>query len=247
MKPMNLIPDEFCLHQVRRKRLRGWIFLWLALTVGLLGWSGFRYIFYLRETSASHYLNRQYLNLQDKLKSFAQSAPALQNPDGGLDLVNTWQSYHNFENLLRYLSQHTPESVYFQELQVTDSAKPSSAGKTATSTTVAQNLAMFNAKPAHPAESGPAAAEKPAATPPPPQKPNNLSLTIKAFAVRHNDAAAFYRVIQLCPYVRQAQLMQTQRQKTAETNVIYFEIQAEIYQPAPAEVQYADSPSTSNL
>ena len=231
MKLLNLIPDEFCLHQTRRKRLRGWIVLWLVLATILLSWSGFRYIFYLKESAASQYLNKQYLNLQEKLQSLTQTTPALQDPDAELDLVDMW-----------------PESVYFQELQIIES-KTNVPPNAATKSTTAQTLAMFNTNLADTSDTHSASSTDKSTNQnmPSPQSQLPLTLNIKAVAVHHNAVAVFYRVIQQCPYLRQSQLIQTHRQQIVSNDVIYFEIQADIYQPAYAEVQYADIPSTAHF
>ncbi|MBN2211279.1 MAG: PilN domain-containing protein [Sedimentisphaerales bacterium] len=247
MKTLNLIPDEFCLHQMRRKRLRGWIILWLAVSAVLLGWSGFRYIFYLKESAASRFLSKQYQSIQGKLQSLAQSSHILQDPDAGLDLVNSWQNYQNIENILAYLTRYTPESVYFQELHLIEAKNTPSdkSGKSA----AAQTLAMFNTHLDNAAGDAPSSpTEKPPAKKlTPSEMQHYLTLTIKAVAVRHNAVAEFYRIIQQCPYALNSKLIHTQRRQTAQGDVIYFEIQADICESTYPEVQYADSPSTSHF
>jgi Tfp pilus assembly protein PilN len=235
---LDLIPEEFKSGQQRRWRLRLWLALTLLTVLIAAAWSGGRYLFYLREDATARDLAGQCENLKHQLDALAQEKDRLAEYQGRLALMDALRRYPDFDSIIEYLTQQTPDTVYLQKLEFV-TAGPGSARTRPPVAPLPRVAEMFNIKPEARAGAGNAAVEAPT---------NPVRLLLRGYGVDHKAVAEYLDRLSQSGLFADVRFGHTRRQTLPNAEAVEFDCDCLLAPaPSPPGVDYAAVPKTQNL
>ncbi|KPK78244.1 MAG: hypothetical protein AMJ79_00085 [Phycisphaerae bacterium SM23_30] len=218
MVAVNLTPDEFKTAQKRRQRLRFWVLMLLAVAITAGGWATMIYFDYRRANQTLHRITREYQDLQHTIKALGQVRNRLDLWQDRIALLNELNHYHDFVRVTDYLTQHSPDLIYLEQMKFWRPDKPQSTDQPKTQSKAAH---MFILK--HGAEGEAVAATDTNIEP--------IMISLKGRSVNYQAVADYLQMLSSADIIAGAQLKYSRRQSalSSETGeIVDFEIEARL-------------------
>jgi len=257
MVAVNLIPDKLILRQQRGKRLRLWSLLMAVVFCVIFIWGVLKYRFLHNADSSFHDITRKSQQLQKKFQALDQQKQQLDLWRDRFAVLTELDRYHNFVNIIGYLTRHSPELIYFEQMEITQIS--SETGSAQRQAPLAKGAKMFridksqvSSAPAlkADAQAGSSQADLPASA-------ERMVMTIKGMALDYGAVADFLNVLRNSGFFRYVYLQRSGRnldltrnpgENSRDSLVVEFEIECPLM-PAlsSARIDYADMQEPKNL
>ncbi|MCK5271619.1 MAG: PilN domain-containing protein [Sedimentisphaerales bacterium] len=257
MVAVNLIPDKLILRQQRGKRLRLWSLLVAVVFCVIFIWCVLKYHFLHNTDSSFHDITRKSQQLQEKFQALSRQKQQLDLWQDRFAVLTELDRYHNFVNVIGYLTRHSPELIYLEQMEITEiSSKTGSAQHQAP---LAKGAKMFLIDKS-PVSSAPALKSDVRAGSSQPDRPDSserMVMMIKGMALDYGAVADFLNVLRNSGFFRYVYLQRSGRnlglarnpeENSRDSLVVEFEIECPLM-PAlsSARIDYADMQEPKNL
>ena len=257
MITVNLIPDKLILRQQRGKRLRLWSLLMAVVFCVIFVWGVLKYHFLHNVDSSFHDITRKSQQLQEKFQALSRQKQQLDLWRDRFAVLTELDRYHNFVNIIGYLTRRSPELIYLEQMEITQiSSKTGSARHRAP---LAKGAKMFlidksqvsSAPALKPgAQDGSSQADLPASS-------GRMVMMIKGMASDYSAVADFLNILRNSGFFRYVYLQRSGRnlgltrnpgENSRDSLVVEFEIECPLI-PAlsSARIDYADMQEPKNL
>ena len=218
MVAVNLTPDELMNAQKRRQRLRFWVSMLLTIVITAGGWVTMIYYDYRRENQTAQEIAREYHDLQHTIKTLGQVRNRLDLWQDRIALLNELNHYHNFVKVTDYLTQHSPNLIYLEQMKFW---RPDKSQSTDQPEAQSKTAHMFILK--HGADSETVEEADTNIKP--------VMITLKGRSVNYQAVADYLQMLSSADIIAGAQLKYSRRQAdlSSETSaVVDFEIEARL-------------------
>jgi len=257
MVAVNLIPDKLILRQQRGKRLRFWSFLMAVVFCIIFAWGVLKYHFLHNADSSFHDITRKSQQIQEKFQALNQQKQQLDLWRDRFAVLTELDRYHNLVNIIGYLTRHSPELIYLEQMEITQiSSEPGSAQHRGP---LAKGAKMFlidklpvSSAPALKidAQAGSSQADQPALS-------GRMVMMVKGMALDYGAVADFLNVLRNSGFFRYVYLQRSGRNlgltrnskdNSRDSLVVEFKIECPLM-PAlsSARIDYADMQEPKNL
>ncbi|MCK4628635.1 MAG: PilN domain-containing protein [Sedimentisphaerales bacterium] len=257
MVAVNLIPDKLILSQQRRKRMRYW-FLVVGLvfcTISTLGILEYHSL--CNADNSSRGITQKSRQLQEKFKELNQQKQQLDLWRDRFAVLTELDRYHNFVNIIGYLTRHSPELIYLKQMEITQIS--SETGSAQDRAPLAKGAKMFLINKSQvssapvlktDAQDGSSQADRSASS-------GRMVMMVKGMALDYGAVADFLNVLRNSGFFRYVYLQRSGRnlgltrnpeKNSRDSLVVEFEIECPLM-PAlsSARIDYADMQEPKNL
>ena len=257
MIAVNLIPDKLILRQQRGKRLRFWSLLVAVVFCIIFTWGVLKYHFLHNADSSFLDITRKSQQLQEKLQALNQQKQQLDLWRDRFAVLTELDRYHNFVNIIGYLTRHSPELIYLEQMEITRIS--SETGSAQDRAPLAKGAKMFLINKSQvssapvlktDAQDGSSQADRSASS-------GRMVMMVKGMALDYGAVADFLNVLRNSGFFRYVYLQRSGRnlglarngeENSRESLVVEFEIECPLM-PAlsSARIDYADMQEPKNL
>ena len=240
MATIDLTPDRMKVSQHRRRRIRIWGIILIVSIFATSAWTLINYLGYRRENHNVQQITQENQKLNDGIQSLSQVRSRIDLWQDRLALMQELDSYGDLVNITDYLTQHSPQLIYLDQLNFyRPENKQNSIPKTSPPKSAAAD--MFNAKDSAKLDTANPARVK--------KEPIIMSLT--GHSVNYKSVADFLNMLSAAELTTEPQLKYSRRQLTASPDlkdIIDFEIEAQLTLiPSFPGVQYANLQKTKDI
>jgi len=257
MVAVNLIPDKLILRQQRRKRMRCW-FLMVGLVFCIIFILGALKYYSLRNADNSFLdITLKSQQLQEKFKELNRQKQQLDLWQDRFVMLTELDRYPDFANIIGYLTRHSPELIYLEQMKITQSSPE--AGSTQHQAPLAKGAKMFliNKTPAPSTTAQKTAAKTGSSQTGPSPSSQRMVMRIKGMALDYSAVADFLNVLRNSGFFRYVYLQRSGRnlnfarngeEGLQDSSIVEFEIECPFMPALPsARIDYADMQETKNL
>ena len=262
MVAVNLIPDKLILRQQRGKRLRLWSLLVAVVFCVIFIWGVLKYHFLHDADSSFHDITRKSQQLQEKFQALSRQKQQLDLWRDRFAVLTELDRYHNFVNVIGYLTRRSPELIYLEQMEITQIR--SKTGSAQHRAPLAKGAKMFlidklpvssasalkSDAQAGSSRTGSSQADRPDSS-------ERMVMMIKGMALDYGAVADFLNVLRNSGFFRYVYLQRSGRnlglarnggENSRDSLVVEFEIECPLM-PAlsSARIDYADMQEPKNL
>lgn len=257
MVAVNLIPDKLILRQQRGKRLRLWSLLMAVVFCIIFIWGVLKYHFLHDADISFHDITRKSQQLQEKFQALSQQKQQLDLWRDRFAVLTELDRYHNFVNIIGYLTRHSPELIYLEQMEITQIR--SKTGSAQHRAPLAKGAKMFlidklqaSSTPALKTTAGAGSVQTGHS-----DSSGRMVMMIKGIALDYGAVADFLNVLRNSGFFRYVYLQRSGRnlgltqngeENSQDSLVVEFEIECPLM-PAlsSARIDYADMQEPKNL
>ena len=252
MVAVNLIPDKLILKQQRGKRLRFWSLLAAVVFCIIFTWGVLKYHFLHNADSSFRDITRKSQQLQEKFQALNQQKQQLDLWRDHFAVLAELDCYHNFVNIIGYLTMHSPDLIYLEQMEITQiSSKIGSdqhqgpLAKGAKMFLIDKSLVSSAPAPKTDVQAGRSASSR------------RMVMMVKGMALDYGAVADFLNVLRNSGFFRYVYLQRSGRNLSLARNgeedsqdslIVEFEIECPLMPTlSSARIDYADIQEPKNL
>ena len=257
MVAVNLIPDKLILSQQRRKRMRYW-FLVVGLvfctisTLGIL-----KYHSLCNADNSSRGITQKSRQLQEKFKELNQQKQQIDLWRDRFAVLTELDRYHNFVNIIGYLTRHSPELIYLEQMEITQVSSETGSAQHRVPLAKGAKMFLIDKSPVSSAPSLKSDVRAGSSQPDRPDSSGRMVMMIKGMALDYGAVADFLNVLRNSGFFRYVYLQRSGRnpglarnpeENSRDSLIVEFEIECPLM-PAlsSARIDYADMQEPKNL
>ena len=257
MVAVNLIPDKLILRQQRGKRLRLWSLL-VAVVFCVISIRGvLKYHFLYNADSSFHDITRKSQQLQEKFQALSRQKQQLDLWRDRFAVLTELDRYHNFVNVIGYLTRHSPELIYLEQMEITQVSSETGSAQHRVPLAKGAKMFLIDKSPVSSAPSLKSDVRAGSSQPDRPDSSGRMVMMIKGMALDYGAVADFLNVLRNSGFFRYVYLQRSGRnlglarnpeENSRDSLVVEFEIECPLM-PAlsSARIDYADMQEPKNL
>ena len=257
MVAVNLIPDKLILSQQRRKRMRYW-FLMVGLvfctisTLGIL-----KYHSLCNADNSSRGITQKSRQLQGKFEELNQQKQQLDLWQDRFAILAELDRYPDFVNIIGYLTRHSPELVYLEQMKITQISPESGSTQHQVPLTKGAKMFLINKTTAPSTTVSKTAAQADSSQANQSDLSRRMVMRVKGMALDYGAVAdllnvlrnsGFFRYVYLQRSGRNLNLARNGEESSQDSAIVEFEIEFPLMPALPsARIDYADMQEPKNL
>ncbi|MBN1764451.1 MAG: PilN domain-containing protein [Sedimentisphaerales bacterium] len=202
MTPINLIPDDVKNSQQRQWRQRFWSVLFVLAFCIMCGWVVIKHVSCASYEESTKTLSQKSQQLQEEIKTLNRTRDQLEQWQNRYALLTELDRYTDFLAITGYLSRHSPDLIYLEEMKFSHDEKTTAAGARGAQTT-APGASMFQIRDNSPDSSGGPAPDI------------QITMFLKGKAFNYAAVSDYMVILQNSGYFSQVHLKNTGRKQMA--------------------------------
>jgi type IV pilus assembly PilN-like protein len=257
MVAVNLIPDKLILRQQRGKRLRLWSLLMAGVFCVIFIWGVLKYRFLHNADSSFHDITRKSQQLQEKFQALSRQKQQLDLWRDRFAVLTELDRYHNFVNVIGYLTRHSPELIYLEQMEITQISSETGSAQNRAPLAKGAKMFLIDKSPVSSASALKSDVRAGSSQPDRPDSSGRMVMMIKGMALDYGAVADFLNVLRNSGFFRNVYLQRSGRnpgltrngeENSRDSMVVEFEIECPLI-PAlsSARIDYADMQEPKNL
>ena len=257
MVAVNLIPDKLILRQQRGKRLRLWSLLVAVVFCVIFIWGVLKYHFLHNADSSFDDITRKSQQIQEKFQVLSRQKQQLDLWRDRFAVLTELDRYHDFVNIIGYLTRHSPELIYLEKMEITQISSETGSAQHRGPLAKGAKMFLIDKLPASSAPAPKTDARAGSVQADLLVSSQRMVMMVKGMALDYGAVADFLNVLRNSGFFRYVYLQRSGRnlglarngeENSRESLVVEFEIECPLM-PAlsSARIDYADMQEPKNL